>query len=194
MVIGLTGTIGSGKSLVAEELKRLGAVIIDTDLIAREVVEPGTLGWRAVVHEFGRGILREDKTIDRQKLGGVVFADKSRLLKLNLITHPLIGAETARRLAMAPRGKHVVLVVPLLFESGFDKLAKNIWVVTAGGESLVERIMERDSLSREESLKRIGSQMAQKEKTKRADVVIDNSGTIEETLRQVREAWKKISI
>lgn len=192
MIIGLTGTIGSGKSLVAAMLEEFGAVVIDTDEIARDVVKPDTPGWCAVVAAFGEDILLQDKTIDRKKLAGVVFSDGAARNELNGILHPLIAGETARRMSEAPPGKHVVLVVPLLFETGFDKLVQVKWVVKAGDEDLVERIIARDGCEREEALGRISSQMSQDEKAARADVVIDNGGGVEDTRRQALEAFNNI--
>lgn len=192
MIIGLTGTIGSGKSLVAGVLEKLGAVVIDTDIIAREAVAPGTTGWQGIVDNWGEEILLPDRTIDRKKLAQIVFTDEVKRITLNSLLHPIIAEETAKKIAMAPQGKVIVLVVPLLFESGLHRLAQQIWVVIGSEDALVDRICRRDGATREHALDRIRSQMPQKEKAARADVVIDNSGTIENTEKQVREAFLEL--
>jgi dephospho-CoA kinase len=192
MIIGLTGTIGSGKSLVASILEELGAFVIDTDVIARKVVLPGSKGWRAIVDIWGEDVLAEDKSIDRKKLAEIVFKNEPDRLRLNGILHPLIGEETAAEIASAPAGSHIVLVVPLLFESGFDRLARQNWVVSSDDNKLIERICARDGCTPKQALARIEAQMSQQEKIRRAHVVIDNSGDIEHTQRQVKEAWSKI--
>ena len=191
MIIGLTGTIGSGKSAVASMMEALGAVIADTDDIARQVVEPHTCGWEKIVECWGRGILAPDMSIDRKKLASIVFHNESDRIKLNGIIHPLIAAETAKRIASAPPGRHVVLVVPLLFESGFDKMTQSNWVVAANESILIDRITSRDSCAKEDALARIAAQMPQEDKIKRADIVIWNNGSLEETREQVTQAWKK---
>lgn len=192
MRIGLTGTIGSGKSLVADTLEDLGAVVIDTDQVARDVVMPGTPGLRAIVDAWGEQVLQPDGTLDRQKLADIVFVDDAQRQKLNGILHPLIGQETARRMASAPPDRHIVLAVPLLFESGFDKLVQSTWTVAADEKILVQRIIARDRVSEEHALQRIRSQMPQKDKIERSNVVIYNNGSIEDTRRQVRKAWSEI--
>jgi len=190
-LIGLTGTIGSGKSFVAGVLGELGAEIIDTDVIAREVVEPGTEGLEAIVDRWGEEVLKEDGTLDREAVAAIVFKDDSERQWLNGLLHPMIGRETARRIE-ASDARVVVLVVPLLFESGMDRMVESTWVVAADERKLVERITGRDGCSEEEALGRIRSQMSQVEKMKRADVVIDNSGSMEQAREQVEEAWQQI--
>ncbi|MEW5946964.1 MAG: dephospho-CoA kinase [bacterium] len=188
--IGLTGSIASGKSLVASVLGELGAVVIDTDRVAREVVAARSQGWNSIVKEWGEGVLGEDGEIDRKKLADVVFADDAQREKLNSILHPLIFRRVAEEVSRAPGDARVVIVAPLLFESGFDAWMDSVWVVTAPEEALAQRILERDSCTREHALQRIGSQMSQEEKAARADVVIDNSGKMEETRKRVIEAWR----
>ncbi|HOC94299.1 MAG TPA: dephospho-CoA kinase [bacterium] len=190
-IIGLTGTIGSGKSAVAGMLAELGAEVIDTDKVAREVVEPGTPGLKKLVETWGESLLTGDGSLDREKLAAIVFADEGQRRRLNSILHPMIGAEVAARLA-ASRAPAVVLEVPLLFESGFDKMAHECWVVTADEDSLPKRIAARDGAGEDAARARITSQMSQEEKARRADVVIDNSGTLAQTRTQVAEAWRKI--
>lgn len=192
MKIGLTGTIGSGKSLVSGALRELGAVVIDTDEVARDVVAPGTQGLQSVIDNWGNGVLAPDGTLDRKKLAGIVFNDESQRAKLNAILHPLIAMETARRMAAAPPGAHIVLEVPLLFESGFDKLVDVAWVVAADEDTLVRRVCARDGASEDDVRARMQSQMPQKEKMRRARIVIYNNGSVEETKQQILEAWNNL--
>ncbi|MFA6450779.1 MAG: dephospho-CoA kinase [bacterium] len=190
-LIGLTGTIGSGKSAVATMLASLGAYIIDADEIAREVVLPGTQGLNKIVETWGAGLLDENGTLDRDRLARIVFKDEEQRKKLNGILHPLIMLETQKRISDSD-AQVVVLVVPLLFESGMDRIVSEKWVVTAPEETLARRICERDGCEAEHARDRIGSQMSQREKIALADVVIDNGGTLEQTRKLAEEAWNKI--
>lgn len=190
-IIGLTGTIGSGKSFVAETLRELGAEIIDTDVIAREVVEPGTPGLKAIAARWGDRVLKADGTLDRDAVAGIVFKDESERAWLNGHLHPIIAMETAEQLRRSAKPV-TVLVVPLLFESRMDAMADQTWTVIADDETLVERIMKRDSCGRDAALARIRTQMSQDEKAKRSHVVINNCGTMEETKEQTREAYDRI--
>jgi len=191
MLIGLTGTIGSGKSAVARMLAELGADIIDTDEIAREVVLPGTPGLNRIIEIWGAGMIAPDGTLDRDKLARTVFADEAQRKKLNGILHPLIMMETQKRIT-ASKAQVIVLVVPLLFESGMAGIVNSKWVVTAPDEILLSRICSRDGCEPEHARDRIRSQMSQDEKIALADVVIDNGGTLEQTRTLVKEAWDKI--
>lgn len=191
IIIGLTGTIGSGKSAVARMLGELGADIIDTDEIARDVVKPGTKGLGTLVAEWGEDILNPDGMLNRDKLARIVFKDEKDRIKLNSILHPLIMEETGNRLADS-KAPVAVLVVPLLFESGMDKIVSQRWVVTAAEGELIRRICERDGCEPDHARDRIRSQMSQEEKIARADVVIDNGGTLERTRAAVGEAWKRL--
>lgn len=203
-VIGLTGGIATGKSTVAQILAEMGAEVIDADRVSHEVVEPGTDGWKRVVESFGEGILRADGSIDRRKLGDLVFRDKALLDKLNSIVHPLVMAKVRERLRQlcgaesaastelpgAPDAAReglrlVVLDVPLLFEAGAEEMVDEVWVVSVDRETQVRRLMERSGYSRAEAELRISSQWPVEEKEKRADVVIDNRGDPESTRRQV---------
>lgn len=195
LVIGLTGGIASGKSFVSRKLRELGAVVIDADQVAREVVQPGKPAWASIIREFGRTVLNPDGSLDRKKLGRLVFSDQEKLKKLNEITHPYIIREIKRLLENCYRsGEHkiVVLDIPLLFEVGLDELVDEVWVVYVDAATQVERLMERDGLSEEEALQRISSQMPLEEKARRAHRVIDNRGTPEETVRQIMEIWNEV--
>lgn len=203
-VIGLTGGIASGKSTVSGMLRELGAVIIDADEVSREVVAPGTRGWRQIVDTFGPGVLRPDGSINRRKLGGMVFGDKDALDKLDSIVHPLVMARVEDTLAKLSRGvtegesgtgegtKVVVLDAPLLFEVGADRLVDEVWVVSVDPETQMERLIRRDGYSKAEALSRMTSQMPLPEKERLSDVVIDNRGDPESTRRQVLAYWEEI--
>lgn len=194
-VIGLTGGIASGKSLVSETLKELGALVIDADTVAREVVESGSRGWKQVVESFGEDILYPDGTIDRRKLGHLVFADPKKLKLLNDITHPLIlnkiNSEIKKYRDLDQQtGKVMVIDAPLLIETGLHSLADEVWVVDIPEEVQVERLIRRDGMSREEAWSRINSQMPASEKKKLAQVIINNSGETTTTQETVRDIWK----
>jgi dephospho-CoA kinase len=194
-VIGLTGNIACGKSVVARMFEELGARIIDADLIARLVVEPGKPAWEEIVERFGRGILNPDMTINRGRLGDIVFRDKEKREELNRITHPRI-IERIKELIeeYEKNGVGVVIVEAALIveKGGMKPLIEDLIVVTSDEETQIRRLMERSRLSREEALSRIRSQMPSSEKVKYATYVIDNSGTLEETKKQVEEVWRRI--
>jgi dephospho-CoA kinase len=191
-LIGLTGGIASGKSLVSLQLQGLGAVVIDADRIARDVVRPGRPGWELIVREFGQSFIDSDGCLARKALGRLVFNDPRELERLNRIIHPLILAEIGKLLQIY-RSKHeevVVLEAPLLFETGLDRHVDEVWVVMVDSQTQVKRLMERDRLTEQEAGQRIRSQIPLEEKVARADRVIDNRGLPEETERQVTEAFK----
>ena len=194
MIAGLTGGIATGKSLVADELRRLGAAIIDADRTARAVVEPGRPAFDEIVKEFGPGILKPDGAIDRKALGRIVFSDPAAREKLNAITHPRIRErikeETERLLSEGAR--LIVLDVALLIETGVRYEVDKIIVVFAENAQQIERLMERDSLTREEALKRLSCQMDINEKVKYADYVIDNSGSKDKTIEQTRALFSEL--
>ncbi|MCC6502068.1 MAG: dephospho-CoA kinase [Deltaproteobacteria bacterium] len=194
MIAGLTGGIATGKSLVADELRRLGAAVIDADRVAREVVEPGRPAFDEIVKEFGPGILKPDGAIDRKALGRIVFSDPAAREKLNAITHPRIRErikEETERL-MSEGALLIVLDVALLIETGVRYEVDKIIVVFAENSQQIERLMERDSLTREEALKRLSCQMDINEKVKYADYVIDNSGSKDRTIEQTRALFSEL--
>ena len=192
--IGLAGGIGTGKSTVASMLKEMGIPVINSDEVAREVTEPGSEGYKKVVEAFGRGILNSDGTINRKKLGSIVFSDESKRRILEKILHPLILGRIRARLDELKRAgcEFVVLEVPLLFEKGLDRNMDFNVVVYTDEKTQLERLTRRDGLTLKEALSRIKSQMPLSEKVKRADFVIDNSGDLSYTKRQVEEMWKRI--
>jgi dephospho-CoA kinase len=190
-VVGLTGGIASGKSMVARMFVELGARLVDADLLARQVVEPGKPAWGAIADHFGEGVLNPDRTLNREKLAEIIFRDPDERQVLNAITHPRIGAEMLDLIQrFQGEGAAVVLIdAALLLESPATNWIRPVVVVTAEEEVRAERIMERDGLSREQALARTRSQMREEERKTRADYVIDNSGTLEELKRRVEEVW-----
>jgi dephospho-CoA kinase len=192
-IIGLTGGIASGKSSVARILEALGVVVVDADQLAREAVAPGEEAYRSIVAEFGEGILNPDRTINRKALAKIVFADSAARRRLERITHPAIARLAEERLAaLRNRGTPVVVyMAPLLIEAGVSSRVDEIWVVYADRETQVARLMLRDGLSRDEALQRLAAQMTMEEKRTYGRIVIDNSGTPEETERQVKDLWER---
>jgi len=197
-LIGLTGGIASGKSTVAARLAELGAVHIDADALAREVVAPGTPGLAAIAAEFGSGVLHPDGSLDRGALGDIIFADAERRTRLNELTHPLVWQRTRELIAEADAGDpHAVVVydVPLLVEAvkarrmTFDLIV----VVHADAATRIERMMTRRGLTRTEATQRLNSQAGDAERLAIADTVIDNTGAVEATLAQVDRLWQTAS-
>lgn len=194
LLIALTGGIASGKSLVSQRLRELGAVIVDADVLAREVVEPGSPALEQIAEAFGRGILLPDGSLDRPALGAIVFNDPASREKLNSITHPAIwkrAKELFDAAAAADPNAIVVYDVPLLVEaSGSRPLSfDRVLVVETPVETRVDRMVEQRGMTREDALARIRSQATDEQRRAVADDVIDNSGTRDETLRQVDALW-----
>lgn len=193
--VGLTGSIAVGKSFVSGVLRELGCHVVDSDELARKVVEPGTAGLRRVAEAFGAGIIREDGSLDRAALGAVVFGSEERRQLLNSILHPLIMAEQDALLNLweqeDPRGVGVVDAALLVESGGFRRFDKLI-VVHCRPEVQFERLMRRNSLSREEALARINAQLPQSEKLKHADFDVDTSGDFEVTRARVEEVYEQL--
>lgn len=191
-VYGLTGGIGTGKSTVAKLLAEKGAVIIDADAIAREVVSPGSDGLVEIVRHFGTDVLEADGALNRTKLGEIVFADPEKRRRLEGITHPRIFRTIGMRIAEASeQGRQVVILdVPLLFETGATRAAvEEVIVAYAPRAVQATRVAARDPLPPEQIQARIAAQMDIEEKRRLADFVIDNSGSLEATKQQVDELW-----
>ncbi|HHX24746.1 MAG TPA: dephospho-CoA kinase [Thermoanaerobacterales bacterium] len=195
LIVGLTGGIASGKSTVSLLLKNKGAVIIDADEISRNILIPGKPAWTKVIEHFGEKVLRDDKNIDRKKLAQIVFSDKKELELLNSITHPIIIEEIKRQLEYYKKEDEEVVVIDaaLLLELGLNSLVDEVWVVAVDEKTQLERLMLREkNLSRKEALKRIKSQMPLQDKLKYAQRIIDNTGEIERTKKQLDEIWRGI--
>jgi dephospho-CoA kinase len=186
--IGLTGGIGSGKSTVSGLLATRGAVIVDADRIAREVVEPGTPGLAAVVEAFGDAVLAPDGWLDRPALAAIVFADPEARRRLDAIVHPLVRARGRELEAAAPPGSVVVHDVPLLVETGQAPSFDLVLVVLADVETRVARLVQR-GLTAEDARARIAVQATDEQRRAIADVVLDNSGTPEQLADQVERVW-----
>ncbi|MFD9812293.1 dephospho-CoA kinase [Streptomyces sp. NPDC059080] len=190
--VGLTGGIGAGKSEVSRLLASYGAVIVDADKIAREVVAPGTPGLAAVVAEFGDGVLTKDGALDRPKLGGIVFSDPAKLQALNAIVHPLVGARSAELEAAAGPDAVVIHDVPLLTENGLASLYDLVIVVDAAPETQLDRLVRLRDMSEDEAKARMSAQATREQRLAVADVVIDNDGPLDALERQVREVWERL--
>lgn len=189
--IGLTGNIATGKSTVAGMLADLGAYVIDADRLAHEVMRAGTGVTRAIANRFGPGVVRPDGGIDRAALGAIVFSDAAALADLERIVHPPVIALTLQRLAESTAAVRVIEAIKLL-EAQMHRHCDAVWVVTALRAQQVERLMRTRGHSRAEAETRIDAQPPAAEKVARADVVIDNSGSLEETQAQVLRAWRTI--
>jgi len=191
--VGLTGGIGSGKSEVSARLGERGAVVIDADKIAREVVEPGTPGLAAVVAEFGEDVLLPDGALDREKVGRIVFADAERLAALNAIVHPLVGERMQELMDAAPAGAVVVYDVPLLAENGLAPMYDEVVVVDAPEETQLDRLVARRGMTEEDARARMANQASRDERRAVATHVIDNSGTLDDLKAQVDALWAALA-
>ena len=191
LVIGLTGSIGTGKSEAARHLEALGASIISADQVGHEAYTPNTEAWEQVVAAFGDGILGEDGEIDRRALGAIVFSDSGQLDKLNQIMHPRMARMVADKIeVLRSQGVGVVVVeAALLFEAGWDSLVEEVWVTDSPEEMVIQRLKQRNGLSEEEARKRISSQMDRAQRLDRSDFIIDNSGDMAGLERAIKELW-----
>lgn len=190
--IGLTGGIGSGKSTVAELLVDHGAVLLDADQLARDVVLPGTDGWHAVVAEFGEEVLAADGTLDRPALGRIVFADSARREALNAIVHPRVRRRAAELAAQAPAGAVLVHDVPLLVETGRAADFDLVLVVDVAPDVQRARLAHGRGMSEEEARSRMAAQAAREERLAAADIVIDNSSSPDELAKRIAEIWPEL--
>lgn len=190
--VGLTGGIGAGKSEVSRLLVSYGAVLIDADRIAREVVEPGTPGLAAVVEEFGPEILTPEGTLDRPRLGSIVFADPERLAALNAIVHPLVGARSAELEGQAGPDDVVVHDVPLLTENGLAPLYDLVVVVDAAPETQLDRLVRLRGMTEDEARARMAAQATRAQRRAVADLLVDNDGPLEALEPQVRKVWEEL--
>jgi len=190
LLVGLTGSIATGKSTVSEMFRRLGCEVIDADLLAREVVAPGEPALAEIAEEFGRDVLQPDGALDRKKLGAIVFGDAARRKRLEQITHPAIATRFQRRLAeLEARGFDGIVLwdAPVMIESGGYKSMEKLVVVATDEATQAARLCARDAIEALEADRKIKSQMPVAEKAKLADYVIDNAGDRAATERQVRE-------
>ncbi len=192
-ILGVTGNIASGKSTVTGLLAELGATVIDSDLVYRELAAPGTPLLARLAKRFGDEIVGDDGSLDRRRLGAIVFADPEALHDLDRITHPAVIAEVDQRVAAKTDGV-VVLDAVKLIESGHADGCDAVWVVVTDPEEQVTRLMKRNSLPAEEARRRVAAQPPIGPKLARADLVIDNSGSRDETRKQVERAWRALPV
>lgn len=196
LLVGLTGGIGSGKSEVTRRLAARGAVIVDADVIAREVVEPGTPGLAQVVQAFGRDVLAADGSLDRDALASVVFGDDDARRRLNAIVHPLVGARTMELIAAAGAADpHAVVIndVPLLVEAGLQGRYEVVIVVAAAPETQLRRLVEQRGMSEADARARIDAQAPLSAKLAAADIVITNEGDLAALDAQVEQVWRDLA-
>ncbi|MFD5319775.1 dephospho-CoA kinase [Streptomyces sp. NPDC127098] len=191
--VGLTGGIGAGKSEAVRLLAARGAVIVDADLIAREVVARGTLGLAAVTAEFGPEVLTPEGTLDRARLGEIVFADEARRRALNAIVHPLVAARSAELQAAAGPDAVVVHDVPLIAEGGLQDRYDVVVVVDASEKTRLDRLVRLRGMTEEEARARMAAQATREERLAIADFVLDNDGTLDDLERQVDELWPRLA-
>jgi dephospho-CoA kinase len=195
VIVGLTGGIATGKSTVTQMLRELGAYVVDADVWARRVVEPGSDGLREIVESFGQTVLKADGSLDRAALANIVFHDASARERLNAITHPRVRAgmkEETESYQAAHPGEPVIWDVPLLFEGETRRLVDRTILVYTDETTQLARLMARNGYSEEEAVARIRSQMPIEEKRTLADYVIDNTGTLDYTREQVERVWNSI--
>lgn len=190
--VGLTGGIGAGKSEVSRRLGAQGAIIIDADLIAREVVGPGTSGLAEITEEFGPGVLGPDGALDRTVLGDIVFADKAKLDRLNAIVHPRVGERMRELEASAGPGSIVVQDVPLIAENNLASAYDLVIVVDVPPRIQLDRLIRLRAMSREQAQSRMAAQAAREQRLAIADIVVDNSGSLAELDRQVGDLWAEL--
>jgi len=199
LVVGLTGGIASGKTEVDREFEILGALVVDADQVARDIVLPGTAAYEKIVGRFGEGILDEAGAIDRAALAGVVFADEDKRLLLNSITHPAIFQEMVRLVRERAENLRpgevpvVILDAALIVDTGVSGVFDLLLVVTADEEQRVHRLLEMRGMTEDEARSRIASQLDESKRMAMADIVIDNNASIEELRSRVREVWGELS-
>jgi len=193
LVIGLTGSIGTGKSEAARYLAQLGASVIDADQVGHEAYKPQSEAWHKVVGAFGKEILDSSGEIDRRKLGAIVFSNPDQLARLNQIMHPLMASMVEHKIEdLRGQGVEVVVVeAALLFEAGWDSLVEEVWVTDSPEDVVIQRLSERNGLTQEEARKRISAQMDRSERLSRADFVIDNSRDILAMESAISEMWER---
>ncbi len=192
-IIGLTGGIASGKSTVSTMLSDLGLPVIDADVVAREIVEPGQRAFNDIVKEFGPQVVSTDGRLDRKVLGELIFKDSKLRLKLNSITHPRLWEVFNYRMQELPPNVNIVIWdVPLLLETDMDKKVDEVWLVWVDEDQQIKRLMKRDQLTETEARSRLQAQMPIGQKMKRADRLIDNRGTVEQTRAVVTRFYNQL--
>ncbi len=196
LVVGLTGGMASGKSVVSKTLRELGLPIIDADLIARERVRPNEIGYKEIVDHFGEGILNPDQTIHRRRLAKIIFSDYKERERLNSILHSRIVEEIKKRIGDFKEKEEKIVIVDaaLLIEAGQLPLVDELIVVTVSPKIQVKRLAQRDHLTEQEARERIATQMPLSEKAKLADYIIDNSSSVKKTIKRTKEVYHKLQL
>ena len=192
ILVGLTGGVATGKSTVAKMFMRCGAVVIDADELARDVVKPGKPAWREIVELFGKTVLSQDRSLNRQALGSIVFRNPIKRRQLERIIHPRVAREQARLTNQAARTDPQAVViydVPLLFEAGIDKRVDHTIVVTADRKTQIARLKKRNGLSQAEAIRRIRSQMPLSKKIRLADIVVDGTLPPRQAMQSIRRIY-----
>jgi dephospho-CoA kinase len=192
VLIGLTGGIGSGKTTVSDLLGEWGAVIIDADVIAREVVAPGTPGLAALAEAFGSQVIGADGGLDRERMAAIAFADAEARARLNGVVHPLVRARSAELTQAAPPGSVVVQAIPLLAETAQAKVFDLVVVVDVEPEVALDRLVQSRGMTREDAAARMAAQATREQRLALADVVLDNSGDLPQLEEQVAELWREL--
>lgn len=195
LIVGLTGGIASGKSTIADMFKREGAYIIDIDMISRDVVKPGKPAWQDVVHIFGKEVLNEDQTLNRKKVGDIVFSDAEKRKKLEEIIHPKITAETLMKInEIAKKDNQAIVIIdtPLLIETDKQDTVNKVVLVYTSPQGQIERLVKRDGLSLEDAHKRLTSQMPIENKKKYAHYIINNEEPLKEIQKRVKEIFREL--
>ena len=195
LLVALTGGIACGKSVIGRLFVEKGCFVHSADTAARELMSPGTKVWRAVADHFGSGVLREDGTIDRAKLGAIIFSEEKERAFLNGLVHPRVLERIRETVArLEKEGRHTIFVseAALVVEAGFARFFDKIIVAHCGRDVQVRRLMEREGIDREEALNKVRSQMGQEEKLKHADYTIDTSGTLAETIDQTERVYAQL--
>jgi len=195
LLVGVTGSIASGKSTVSKKLEELGSPVIDFDVLSRIVVEPGRPGWQQIVDYFGEQVLNKDKTLNRDKLSEIVFKDMEKRKKLESFTHPYIGEEFVRMVqeyVSEDPNAIIQVVIPLLIELNLQAIFHKLVLVYIPEEEQIKRLMDREKIDHETAMDRITSQLSIEEKRGYVDFIIDNTGSVEDTEKQVEELWKKL--
>ena len=189
-ILGLTGGIGSGKSAISAMFEELGIQVVDADIVAREVVEPGSLGLKKITEHFGDEILTSNRTLDRAKLRAIIFADESQKQWLNNLLHPLIRESMLSQLKQAT-SHYVILVAPLLFENGLEKYCNHTLLIDVPVDVQITRTTARDNVSVELAKQIIASQMSRADKKQKAGDILDNNRPLEEVKADVQKLHKK---
>ena len=197
LIVGLTGGIVGGKSTVASMFKDLGAKIVDADKLGHSVILPNKPAWKKIIKIFGKDILQNDLTIDRKKLGKIVFTNQTLLKKLNEITHPEITKMIKKEIDSAKNNTHnqekvLIIDAALIYEAKMDRFMDKIIVVYIDKDEQIKRLIKRNNLSKDEALQRVRSQIPMEEKAKIADYVIDNSSSLDKTKEQVEKIWQEL--